>query len=162
MVFAVGPILDASGLIRSVKIQPRARGQHGRVTIMLIGSLGLMVFGFIVSLRFRLNRDTHTVLMDEIERFKKQPGTQPTAENRAIVEDLTGWKYEELWGKGRRALKLRADRIVGPGPRSAATARPRADSIERNGRSLIARKPADRVPRRSPRRPSRWCARCRR
>ena len=50
---------------------------------------------------FRLNRDTHAVLMDEIERFKKQPGTQPTPEHRAIVEDLSGWKYEQLWGKGR-------------------------------------------------------------
>ena len=61
----------------------------------------LMIFGFLVSLRFKLNRDTHTVLMDEIERFKKQPGTLPTPENRAIVEDLTGWKYDELWGKGK-------------------------------------------------------------
>ena len=67
----------------------------------VIGALGLMVFGFIVSLRFRLNSDTHAVLMHEIERFKKQPGTQPTPENRAVVEDLTGWKYEELWGKGK-------------------------------------------------------------
>ena len=101
VVFAVGPILDASGLVRNVKIQPRARVVNTAVTIMLVGSLGLMIFGFIVSLRFKLNRDTHTVLMDEIERFKKQPGTQPTPENRAIVEDLTGWKYEELWGKGK-------------------------------------------------------------
>ncbi|HYJ39202.1 MAG TPA: MFS transporter [Steroidobacteraceae bacterium] len=98
--FAVGPILDASGLIRSVKIQP-VHVVNTAVTIMLVGSLGLMIFGFLVSLRFRLNRDTHTVLMDEIERFKNQPGTEPTPENRAVVEDLTGWKYEELWGKGK-------------------------------------------------------------
>jgi oligogalacturonide transporter len=101
VVFAVGPILDASGLIRNVKIQP-VHVVDTAITIMLVGSLGLMIFGFIVSLRFKLNRDTHTVLMDEIERFKKQPGTHPTPENRAIVEDLTGWKYEELWGRGRR------------------------------------------------------------
>ena len=94
--FAVGPILDASGLVRSIKIQP-VHVVNTAVTIMLVGSLGLMIFGFLVSLRFKLNRDTHTVLMDEIERFKKQPGTVPTPENRAIVEDLTGWKYEELW-----------------------------------------------------------------
>ena len=62
----------------------------------------LRVFGFIVSLRFKLNRHTHAVLMDEIERFKRQPGTEPTPENRAIVEDLSGWKYEALWGKGKR------------------------------------------------------------
>ena len=27
--------------------------------------------------------------------------THPSPENRAVVEDLTGWKYEELWGKGK-------------------------------------------------------------
>jgi oligogalacturonide transporter len=66
---------------------------------MLIGALGLMLFGFVVSLRFRLNRHTHEVLMAEIERFRTQPGTQPSPENRAIVEDLSGWKYEQLWGR---------------------------------------------------------------
>ena len=93
---------DAGGLVPNIKIQPAQRGErravhdHGGRRAAASWS-----FGFIVSLRFRLNRDTHAVLMDEIERFKKQPGTQPTAENRAVVEDLTGWKYEELWGKGK-------------------------------------------------------------
>jgi oligogalacturonide transporter len=40
--------------------------------------------------------------MEEIDRFKMNPGSAPPPENRAIVEDLTGWKYEELWGKGRQ------------------------------------------------------------
>ena len=69
--------------------------------IMGVGAIGVMVFGFIVSLRFRLNSATHAVLMEEIDRFKRGADTPPTAENRAVVEDLTGWKYEELWGKGR-------------------------------------------------------------
>ena len=56
-----------------------------------------------MSLRFKLNRDTHAVLMDEIRRFKEQPGTQPTDENRRIVEDLTGWPYDRLWGHGAQA-----------------------------------------------------------
>ena len=63
----------------------------------------MLAFGFVVSLRFRLNSDTHAVLMEEIERFKRHPGTEPAAENRAIVEDLTGWRYEQLWGRGRQA-----------------------------------------------------------
>src|SRR5690349_20745310 len=98
VVFAVGPILDASGLVRNVKIQP-VHVVNTAVTIMLVGSLGLMLFGFLVSLRFKLNSQTHTVLMNEIERFMMQPGSAHTAENRAIVEDLTGWKYDELCGR---------------------------------------------------------------
>jgi oligogalacturonide transporter len=39
--------------------------------------------------------------MDEIERFRRNDNSQPTPEARAVVEDLTGWKYEELWGKGK-------------------------------------------------------------
>jgi oligogalacturonide transporter len=101
-IFLVSQILHAVGLVPNEKIQP-VEIVDAAVIVMLTGALGLMTFGFIVSLRFKLNRDTHTVLMDEIERFKKQPGTAPTPENRAIVEDLTGWKYEELWGQGKRS-----------------------------------------------------------
>ena len=62
-----------------------------------------MVFGFIVSLRFRLNRDTHDVLMERDRALQEAAGHRsPRAANRAIVEDLTGWKYEELWGRGRQ------------------------------------------------------------
>ena len=71
------------------------------VAIVAFGPLLIMLFGFIVSLRFRLNSQTHAVLMQEIDRFKSNATTPPSPENRAVVEDLTGWKYEELWGKGK-------------------------------------------------------------
>jgi oligogalacturonide transporter len=54
--------------------------------------------GIWVSTRFRLNSATHDVLMAEIDRLKSGDTSPPTAETRAIVEDLTGWKYEQLWG----------------------------------------------------------------
>ncbi|MEO8018464.1 MAG: MFS transporter [Pseudomonadota bacterium] len=100
-IFIVTQILNASGLIPKTMHQPQSV-LNAVLLIMGVGTLAILTFGFVVSLRFRLNRDTHAVLMDEIERFKKQPGTQPTPGNRAIVEDLTGWKYEQLWGKGKQ------------------------------------------------------------
>jgi oligogalacturonide transporter len=99
-IFIVSQILNFAGLIPGVKIQP-VEIVNVAVIIMVVGTLGLMAFGFIVSLRFKLNRDTHAVLMGEIARFKANDAAPPTAENRAIIEDLSGWKYEELWGKGR-------------------------------------------------------------
>ena len=100
-VMLVGIMLQAGGFVKGNTTQtPEAIATV--LKIMGIGTLTMLAFGFVVSLRFRLNRDTHAVLMDEIERFKKQPGTEPTPENRAIVEDLSGWKYETLWGKGKR------------------------------------------------------------
>jgi oligogalacturonide transporter len=77
------------------------------VTVLTVGTLALLGFGFVVSLRFRLNRFTHEVLMSEIDRFKTQPGTEPSPENRRIVEDLTGWRYEHLWGKSAQAQQIK-------------------------------------------------------
>jgi oligogalacturonide transporter len=100
-VMLVGILLQAGGFVKGNTMQtPEAIATV--LKIMGIGTLVMLAFGFIVSLRFKLNRHTHAVLMDEIERFKRQPGTEPTPENRAIVEDLSGWKYEALWGKGKR------------------------------------------------------------
>ena len=99
-IFAVSQILNLAGLIPKSMSQPQSV-VNAVLLIMGVGAIGIMVFGFIVSLRFRLNSATHAVLMEEIDRFKRGADTPPSAENRAVVEDLTGWKYEELWGKGR-------------------------------------------------------------
>jgi oligogalacturonide transporter len=99
-VMGVGMLLQAGGFVSGDKIQsPEA--VRTIMLVMTLGTLTLLGMGWVVSLRFRLNRDTHTVLMDEVRRFKEQPGTTPDAENRRIVEDLTGWRYEQLWGRGK-------------------------------------------------------------
>jgi oligogalacturonide transporter len=95
-------ILNFAGLVPKTLDQPSAVVTTV-VAIVAIGPLAVMLFGFVVSLRFRLNSETHTVLMAEIERFKTQPGTAPRAADRAVIEDLTGCSYEELWGKGKKA-----------------------------------------------------------
>jgi len=101
-IFAVTQLLDSAGLVPGTLEQPR--GVVSTVLmIMGIGTLGILAFGFFVSTRFRLNRETHAVLMVEIERFKSHAGGEPPPENRAVVEDLTGWKYADLWGRGRRS-----------------------------------------------------------
>jgi oligogalacturonide transporter len=100
-IFLVSQILQFSGLIPKSKVQPESV-VDAVLWIMGFGVIAVLVFGFLVSLRFRLNSETHAVLMEEIERFKSQPGTEPSPENRAVVEDLTGWRYEELWGRGQR------------------------------------------------------------
>jgi oligogalacturonide transporter len=98
-IFVVTQILDAAGLVPGTLVQPRS--VVTTVLLLMGGTLGILAFGFFVSTRFRLNRDTHGVLMTEIARFKTSPGSEPPPANRAIVEDLTGWKYGDLWGRGR-------------------------------------------------------------
>ncbi|HEY0684630.1 MAG TPA: MFS transporter [Steroidobacter sp.] len=99
-VMGVGFVLQAGGFLSGSTVQsPEA--VRTILLVMTLGTLTLLAFGWIVSLRFHLDRDTHGVLMREIQRFKDQTDTLPDAESRRIVEDLSGWRYEELWGKGR-------------------------------------------------------------
>ena len=99
-VMGVGVVLKAGGFL-SDKSAQSPEAVRTIVLVMTLGTLILLAFGWLVSLRFRLDRDTHAVLMREIQRFKEQPDTVPDPESRRIVEDLSGWRYEELWGKGR-------------------------------------------------------------
>jgi oligogalacturonide transporter len=100
-IMGVGLILQAGGFASGSSTQT-----EGALTTILVlmtaGTLTMLAFGFVVSLRFRLDRHTHAVLMAEIQRFKLQPQTIPSAQDRAIVEDLSGWPYERLWGRGIR------------------------------------------------------------
>jgi oligogalacturonide transporter len=96
-VMGVGLILQAGGFLSGASTQtPQAVTTI--IVVLSVGTLSLLMFGFVVSLRFKLDRNTHAVLMEEIQRFKSQPGTQPAPAQRLIVEDLTGWPYERLWG----------------------------------------------------------------
>jgi len=95
-------ILNLSGLIPKTMAQP-ASVVTTVVAIVACGPLAIMLFGLVVSLRFKLNSETHAVLMQEIDRFKTEPGSEPPPANRAVVEDLTGWRYEDLWGRRRKS-----------------------------------------------------------
>ena len=73
--------------------------------------------------------------MAEIERFKSQRVRGPRQQNRAIVEDLSGWKYEQLWGRRvtrqqpeSRSLQRATHRLL-MAPASALIFRPALESL---------------------------------
>jgi len=96
-VFAVGAALEFSGLIKGQRDQSE-QVMEAIVMIMTVGPVLVLCFGFWVSTKFKLNTDTHTILMAEISRFKQGERNPSSPENQAIIEDLTGWKYSQLWG----------------------------------------------------------------
>ena len=98
-IMSVGLILGIGGFASGSTTQTPA-AVTTILALLTVGTLILLAFGFLVSLRFKLDRDTHAILMAEIQRFKEQPGTQPSPEHRLIVENLSGWPYERLWGRG--------------------------------------------------------------
>ena len=71
-VAGVTAIMSAGGFVSGAKVQtPQAITTLAAV--LGIGTLGLLLAGLIVSLRFKLDPRTHAVLMDEIDRLKAEP-----------------------------------------------------------------------------------------
>ena len=79
------------------------------VLVMVLGPLVVMLLGALISWSFHLNARTHDVLMSEIARLKAGETAPASPESRAIVEDLTGWSYEKLWGRNNVGYRVRAN-----------------------------------------------------
>jgi oligogalacturonide transporter len=100
-VAGVGLIMDWGGFQSQAEVQS-AHAIHTLVAVLGIGTLAVLAGGILVSLRFRLDPHTHRVLMDEIEHLRAGATAPRDAESGAIVEDLSGWRYGQLWGRAMR------------------------------------------------------------
>lgn len=103
-VILTGWIIDAGGYVSPKGAPGEAVHQsaHAIATIawlLVAGPIIVMLGGLIASWRFRLNAQTHDVLMAEIERLRSGEQEPSSDKARGIVEDLSGWRYENLWGK---------------------------------------------------------------
>jgi oligogalacturonide transporter len=60
----------------------------------------VLACGFLVSLRFKLNLKTHSVLREETAKMRESGRAmpEPTPQARATVEMLAGMPYDSLWG----------------------------------------------------------------
>jgi oligogalacturonide transporter len=74
---------------------------HAVVMVIVGGPILIMALGAWISWSFRLNAKTHAVLVHEVERLRAGETEAESDESREIVENLTGWKYSTLWGRGR-------------------------------------------------------------
>lgn len=104
-IIASGWIIDLGGYI-SPKSRPgevivQSPEAIQTITALMVGGpLLMMLFGLVASWRFRLNASTHAVLVNEVERLRAGATEPETEESGRIVEDLTGWPYDRLWGRG--------------------------------------------------------------
>jgi len=97
-VILVGQVMQASGFVsKSATQSPTAI--YAIVGVMGAGTLATLLFGVLVSTRFRLTPASHAILLDEIERFRRGERTPADAHRAAVVEDLSGWRYDRLWGR---------------------------------------------------------------
>jgi oligogalacturonide transporter len=97
-VAGAGALMSAGGLVSNAKEQsPQA--VHTIAAVLGIGTIAVLIFGVFVSKRFKLDRRTHAILMDEIERFRTRPDETPSQQARMVAEDLSGWPHHKLWGR---------------------------------------------------------------
>ncbi|PWC17717.1 MFS transporter [Brenneria corticis] len=97
IMFALGAVLSVTGFQQGVDVQPQIT-VNSIIVIYTVVPLCFGLWGIIVSRRFRLNRDNHLLILQEISRLK-QGGhkAQVDAPTRAAVEELTGLPYEQCW-----------------------------------------------------------------
>lgn len=67
--------------------------------LLVAGPIIVMLAGLVLSRAFRLDARTHDVLMVEVERLRAGERTPSSPEAREVVESLTGWSYDRLWGR---------------------------------------------------------------
>jgi predicted PurR-regulated permease PerM len=68
--------------------------------VMVAGPILMMLLGLWAARSFRLNAASHWVLVNEVERLRQGATEAESPASKRIVEELTGWRYEDLWGRG--------------------------------------------------------------
>ncbi|MCV9878533.1 MFS transporter [Brenneria izbisi] len=99
-VMLVGVVLQLSGFVSGQSVQS-PEVSHTILMILSFGTVGVLAVGFLVSLRFKLNLQTHSVLREETQKMREAGRPVPerlTPEARVVVEMLAGMPYESLWG----------------------------------------------------------------
>lgn len=98
----VGIVLDESGYVKGAKnlLHEPESAQHAIVGVLVFGAGGLVLCALLVALTFKLNKETHDVVANEIDRLKAGGSKEDvTPETRKVVEELTGWDYDKVWNE---------------------------------------------------------------
>ena len=93
----VGFVLQEGGFVKG-QLEQSPQAIHTIANTLLIGTGGLIAIALFFAWRFKLNKQSHAVLVQEIDRLKSGGSkADVTPEARAVAEELTGFKYEALW-----------------------------------------------------------------
>jgi len=96
----VGLLLQSGGFVKGSIEQPQ-QAIDTIVLLLFIGTASLLLIALWQALTFHLNKRTHRIFVEELDRLKANGLKQNvTPETRAIVEDLTGYRYDDLWTEG--------------------------------------------------------------
>ena len=103
--FIVGVMLQEGGFVKGSQVQPES-AVNTIAMLLFIGTAGLLLIALWQAVTFRLNKRTHKIFVDEVERLKAKGSKHDvTPEARHIVEDLTGYSYDDLWNEPQQGDK---------------------------------------------------------
>lgn len=98
-IFLVGVALQMSGFVSGQTSQPES-AINMIMVIMIVLPVVLTLWGIRAAFQFRISSRTHAILNDEVARLKRgESKASVSAENKAVIESLTGLPYEQCWGE---------------------------------------------------------------
>ncbi|MFU0885120.1 MFS transporter [Kluyvera sichuanensis] len=101
--FVVGVMLQEGGFVKGSQVQPES-AVNTIAVLLFAGTAGLLLIALWQAVTFHLNKRTHKIFVDEVERLKAKGSKRDvTRETRKIVEDLTGYSYDDLWNEPQQA-----------------------------------------------------------
>ncbi|MEL4014664.1 MFS transporter [Dryocola clanedunensis] len=131
-VMLVGIVMQLSGFVSGQTVQPPAVS-HTILMILSFGTVAVLACGFLISLRFKLNLQTHSVLREETAKMRVANRAVPeeiTPQARATVEMLAGMPYENLWGNNNIGY-LNHNKPAAPSLKSAAAMNSNTNATQR-------------------------------
>ena len=95
--FIVGLLLEWGGFVQGADVQSPEAIQT-IVYTLVFGTIALLLISLGIAMTFKLNKETHGILVDEIDRLKNNGSKLDVdPKTRAIVENLTGYDYDKVW-----------------------------------------------------------------
>ncbi len=112
-IMLIGIVLQESGFVKGQGVQP-ASALHAIIGLMVFATAALLAVSFYMTFKFKLTRDTHKMLIQEVARLKLGGNLADcTPECRKVIKDLTGYEYEEVWGGKATRKAIRAEVAAG-------------------------------------------------
>ncbi len=90
-VMLVGIIMQMSGFVSGQKVQP-PEVSHTILMILSMGTIAVLACGFLVSLRFKLNLKTHSVLREETAKMRTSGHVMPESVTPRRVPPSKCWR----------------------------------------------------------------------
>lgn len=113
LLFFVGAILSAAGFKEGLG-QQTTGAIDAIVWIMVGGTIGFTIIALYSTWRLRFfNKETHKVVLQEIARIHAGGRIEDvTPENKKICEELSGFKYEDCFGRNNVGYKTKEEKAV--------------------------------------------------